>query len=72
MKVLGADAVFNYKTPTCAAEIKQLTNNHLKHAWDCTGDGAAICAQAMSDCEPGTHHAQPRGNEVLSAIFGID
>jgi NADPH:quinone reductase and related Zn-dependent oxidoreductases len=68
VKGLGADAVFDYKSPTCAAEIKQLTKNRLTHAWDCTGDGAAICAQAMSDCEPGTYGTiMPADYELLSA-----
>ncbi|KAI0533435.1 hypothetical protein GGR58DRAFT_486805 [Xylaria digitata] len=55
VKSLGADAAFDYKSPTCAAEIKKLTNNGLKYSWDCTGDGAAICAAAMSDSEEGTY-----------------
>lgn len=68
VKSLGADAVFGYKSTTCAADIKQLTKNRLTHAWDCTGDGAAICAQAMSDCEPGTYGTiMPADYELLSA-----
>ncbi|KAJ5449096.1 alcohol dehydrogenase [Penicillium cf. griseofulvum] len=65
---LGADAVFDYKSSTCAAEIKQLIKNRLAHAWDCMGDGAAICAQAMSDCESGTYGTiMPADYELLSA-----
>lgn len=68
VKGLGADAVFDYKSPTCAAEIKQLTKNRLTLAWDCTGDGAAICAQAMSDCKPGTYGTiMPADYKLLSA-----
>ncbi|EED13642.1 alcohol dehydrogenase, putative [Talaromyces stipitatus ATCC 10500] len=52
---LGADAVFDYKSPTCASDIKKLTGNRLKYAWDCTGDGAGICAAAMCDSEPGVY-----------------
>lgn len=68
VKSLGADAVFDYKSPTCAADIKQLTKNRLTYAWDCTGDGAGICGQAMSDCEPGTYGTiMPADYELLSA-----
>ncbi|KAJ9482667.1 hypothetical protein VN97_g10758 [Penicillium thymicola] len=68
VKGLGADAVFDYKSPTCAADIKQLTKNRLTYAWDCTGEGAAICAQAMSDCESGTYGTiMPADYELLSA-----
>lgn len=68
MKRLGADAVFDYKSPTCGAEIKQLTKNCLTHAWDCTGEGAGICAQAMSDCKPGTYGTiMPADYELMKA-----
>lgn len=55
VKSFGADAVFDYKSETCAADIKELTQNRLLHSWDCTGDGASICAAAMSDAEPGVY-----------------
>ncbi|KAL9084931.1 MAG: hypothetical protein Q9159_004975 [Coniocarpon cinnabarinum] len=55
MKSLGADAVFDYKSPTCAADIRNATNNNLIYAWDCTGDGAGICAAAVSDSKPGEY-----------------
>ena len=48
LKSLGADAVFDYKSPTVAADIRDYTNNSLTLAWDCTGLGAAICAGALS------------------------
>ncbi|CAG7921934.1 unnamed protein product [Penicillium olsonii] len=68
VKSLGADAVFDYKSPTCAADIKALTQNHLRYAWDCTGEGAEICAQAMSDSEPGTYGTiMPSDLELLKA-----
>ncbi|KAL8704421.1 MAG: hypothetical protein Q9201_002412 [Fulgogasparrea decipioides] len=34
VKSYGADAVFDYSSPTCAREIKQLTRNSLKYAID--------------------------------------
>ncbi|KAI1312687.1 putative alcohol dehydrogenase [Xylaria venustula] len=55
VKSLGADAVFDYKSPTCAADIKKYTQNRLTCSWDCTGDGAGVCAAAMSDTERGVY-----------------
>ena len=55
VRFFGADAVFDYKSPTCAADIKEFTKNNLVYAWDCTGDGAGLCAAAMSDAEPGNY-----------------
>ncbi|KAI1414740.1 putative alcohol dehydrogenase [Hypoxylon sp. FL1857] len=51
LKSLGADAVFDYRSPTAAAEIKALTHNKLKLAWDCVGTGAELVARALSDAE---------------------
>ncbi|KAI1431587.1 GroES-like protein [Xylaria sp. CBS 124048] len=53
LKSVGADHVFDYKSPTVGADIRKLTNNKLKYAWDCTGYGGAICAAALSDNEEG-------------------
>lgn len=67
IKSLGADAVFDYKSPTCAADMKKITNNSLKYSWDCTGDGAGICAAAMSDLEPGIYGTiMPADYELLT------
>ena len=55
LKSLGADAVFDYRSPTCAADIKSYTENKLRFAWDCMGTGAKVCAAAMSDAEGGTY-----------------
>lgn len=49
LKALGADAVLDYRSPSCADDIKELTNNELRHSYDCMGTGAEICAVAMSD-----------------------
>lgn len=48
LKSLGADAVFDYKSPSAANDIRKLTNNSLKLAWDCTGYGIPIAAGALS------------------------
>ncbi|KAI0486356.1 GroES-like protein [Xylaria cf. heliscus] len=53
LKSAGADHVFDYKSPTVAADIKAVTENKLKYAWDCTGHGAEISAAALSDNEEG-------------------
>lgn len=55
LKSLGADAVFDYKSPTCAADIKSYTGGKITRAWDCLGFGTEICAAAMSDTEPGIY-----------------
>lgn len=59
VKSLGADEVFDYKSPTCAADIKAATSNNLTFVWDCisTPESAAICAAAMSDSQPGKYRA---------------
>ncbi|TRX97742.1 hypothetical protein FHL15_001497 [Xylaria flabelliformis] len=53
LKAVGADHVFDYKSPTVGADIRALTENKLKYAWDCTGYGGAISAAALSDNEEG-------------------
>ncbi|KAI1739292.1 GroES-like protein [Xylaria scruposa] len=53
LKAAGADHVFDYKSPTVGADIRALTENKLKYAWDCTGYGGAISAAALSDNEEG-------------------
>lgn len=69
MKSLGADAVFDYNSPTCGADIKELTKNRLIYSWDCTGDGAVICGQAMSDSEHGTYGTiMPSDYEGLKSV----
>ncbi|KAI0385903.1 alcohol dehydrogenase [Hypomontagnella monticulosa] len=69
LKSLGADAVFDYNSPTCAADIKAFTNNALKLAWDCSGDGGEICAAALSDAETSRYATiVPVEREVVAAI----
>jgi NADPH:quinone reductase-like Zn-dependent oxidoreductase len=47
LKSLGAEAVFDYKSPTAGADIRAYTNNSLKLAWDCTGLGAPVISAAF-------------------------
>lgn len=65
LKSLGADAVFDYKSPTCGADIKALTKNKLRHAWDCAGGGEVICGEALSDTEPSKYGVINWPNEDL-------
>jgi NADPH:quinone reductase-like Zn-dependent oxidoreductase len=48
---LGAEAAFDYKSSTAAADIKELTKGQLQHAWGCIGstESAKFCVSAMSD-----------------------
>jgi NADPH:quinone reductase-like Zn-dependent oxidoreductase len=47
---LGADKVFDYKSPTVGLDIRQHTNNKLYYVWDTIGEGETpqICADALS------------------------
>jgi hypothetical protein len=65
LKSVGADHVFDYKSPTVGADIRALTDNKLKHALDCTGYGGAISAAALSDSEEG-------GKPKFSSIIPVD
>ncbi|KAI0863261.1 GroES-like protein [Xylaria cubensis] len=62
LKAVGADHVFDYKSPTVGADIRALTENKLKYAWDCTGYGGAISAAALSDNEEG---GKPKFSSII-------
>jgi NADPH:quinone reductase-like Zn-dependent oxidoreductase len=49
VKSFGADAVFDYASPTCAAEIKAYTRNSLRLVIDCitTPDTTRLCYEAL-------------------------
>ncbi|KAF9878689.1 hypothetical protein CkaCkLH20_03589 [Colletotrichum karsti] len=55
LKSLGASAVFDYNSPTVAADIRAHTGDNLKLAWDCTGFGGLICAGALSSSRGGKY-----------------
>lgn len=50
VRSLGADAVFDYKDPQAAAEIRKHTNDNLKLVFDCISleSSAAFCDNAIS------------------------
>jgi NADPH:quinone reductase-like Zn-dependent oxidoreductase len=42
VKSLGADAVFDYNSPTCSQDIKNFTNDSIESAFDCISEGNSI------------------------------
>ncbi|KAF2477660.1 putative zinc-binding oxidoreductase ToxD [Lindgomyces ingoldianus] len=54
VKSLGADVVFDYKSPSCGADIRNYTNDKLYYAWDTIGEGNApqICGDALASSAP--------------------
>ncbi|KAF5660666.1 zinc-binding oxidoreductase [Fusarium heterosporum] len=46
---LGADHIFDYKSPTCVSDIRTVTHNELSYSLDTIGtkDTAKICCDAM-------------------------
>ena len=42
VKSLGATTVFDYNSPTCAADIKTYTNGNIQHALDCVSEGDSV------------------------------
>jgi NADPH:quinone reductase-like Zn-dependent oxidoreductase len=47
VRSLGADAVFNSRSPTVAADIRAYTQDKLYYAWDCIGEHGS--PQAIRD-----------------------
>lgn len=56
VKSLGADAVFDYNDPECAAKIRAYTNDKLTIAWDTISlpNSAKICEDALSSTPSST------------------
>jgi len=50
IKSLGADAAFDYNSPTCSQEINTWSDNSIYHAFDCisVGSSPSITIPAMS------------------------
>lgn len=50
MRSLGADAVFDYKSPTLVDDVRKFTDGKLAYTWDCQAEGESgrICAEAMA------------------------
>ncbi|KAL9046836.1 MAG: hypothetical protein Q9214_000434 [Letrouitia sp. 1 TL-2023] len=49
LKNLGADHIFDYRSPTCASDIKAATGENIHHAFDCiaSGESPKICVESM-------------------------
>ncbi|KAF2756499.1 GroES-like protein [Pseudovirgaria hyperparasitica] len=67
VRSLGADAVFDYKSPSCGADINAFTSNSLLYAFDCISEGTslAICAAALSTSSPGGNGITPKYGVLL-------
>ena len=50
VKSLGADAAFDYNSPTCSKDIQSWSNDSIYHAFDCISEGSSpsITVPAMS------------------------
>lgn len=68
VKALGASQVFDYKSPTCGADIRKATNNKLYVAWDAIGEksSANICGEALSS----DASAAPGGQILYATTLG--
>ncbi|KAG9248305.1 chaperonin 10-like protein [Calycina marina] len=57
VKSLGADAAFDYNSPTCSEDIKAWSNGSITHAFDCISEGSStdITVAAMSTSSPGIY-----------------
>ncbi|KAH8595746.1 chaperonin 10-like protein [Bisporella sp. PMI_857] len=71
VKNLGADAVFDYASPTCAEDIKAYIKGEFAHVLDCIGEdsSANVCIPTMSATYPGTYVTlYPIVPSVLSSL----
>lgn len=70
LKSLGADAVFDYKSSTCAKDIKEYTKDTLKYVVDCISEGTSpdIAVAAMSSSGGIYTTLLPIPNEKVQAI----
>lgn len=50
VKSLGADAAYDYNSPSCSKDIKEYTKDQVKHVFDCISEGNStkISLEAMS------------------------
>lgn len=77
VKSFGADACFDYNTPTCGADIRAFTNNALDYALDCITEESTmrICYQALGRCGGKCKSLSPfslqiqRSNEAQTVVL---
>jgi len=57
VKSLGAEAAFDYKSPTCSQDIKKYTQDSLTFALDCISEGSSpsITVSSLSSSSPSTY-----------------
>ncbi|KAI9341359.1 chaperonin 10-like protein [Obelidium mucronatum] len=63
LTALGADKVFDYNSPTVAADIRAYSKDSIKHVFDCVSEGGSFAISAAS--------ISPEGG-VYSALLGVD
>lgn len=70
LKSLGADATFDYKSPTCSQDIKKWSKGSVKHALDCISEepSASITVAAMSSTGGAYTSLLPIPAETISKI----
>jgi NADPH:quinone reductase-like Zn-dependent oxidoreductase len=56
VKSRGADEVFDYNDPECAAKIRTFTENKLKYVWDTMGE-MKFCCEALSTDSAGCFYS---------------
>lgn len=61
VKSIGADAAVDYKDKDCGEQVRKLTEDNLKHAFDCISEGesARICGEALSSTGGKTSYLLP-------------
>ena len=71
LRSLGADAVFDYNSPTWSSDVKTATNNQLKLAFDTIGSAETgkATAAAMSSSGGRYSSTEDGGPELIKAEF---
>lgn len=71
LRSLGADACFDYRSPTCGADIRAATNDSLTKVLDCiaTPSTAQICADALASELPPVETATNKDGTAEPAGF---
>jgi NADPH:quinone reductase-like Zn-dependent oxidoreductase len=70
VKSLGADKVFDYRSPTCAEEIRSYTKDSLKYVFDCIseGDSTKISVESIGPAGGVYSTLLPIDNQKVTAI----
>jgi NADPH:quinone reductase-like Zn-dependent oxidoreductase len=70
VKSLGADAVFDYNSPTCSKDIREYTQDKLAHVFDCIseGDSTKISVESMGSAGGVYSTLRPVPNDKVHSI----